>query len=73
MICPYCHLDNSGVRETRRRPDGSIRRRHHCNTCDSKFTTVEVVVPSDDRGVEVVALPAGSLKALRGALGRAQG
>lgn len=42
MRCPFCHLDNDRVLDTRAMEDGYvIRRRRHCNSCHRRFSTFE--------------------------------
>jgi len=44
MRCPKCSsLDNKVVDSRSSRGETSIRRRRHCNECDHRFTTYEVV------------------------------
>jgi hypothetical protein len=46
MRCTSCN-ENTKVLETRRRPDGSIRRRRECRSCGRRFTTGETPEHSD--------------------------
>lgn len=42
MRCPYCHVDNDRVLDTRPMDDGyTIRRRRCCNACGKRFSTFE--------------------------------
>ena len=42
--CPYCHLDDDRVIDSRATDDGTaIRRRRVCNPCGKRFTTYERV------------------------------
>lgn len=42
MKCPYCHIDNDRVTDSRASEDGSaIRRRRECSHCGRRFTTYE--------------------------------
>ena len=42
MRCPYCHLDNDRVVDTRATEDGYvIRRKRVCGSCQRKFITLE--------------------------------
>lgn len=42
MRCPYCHVDNDRVLDTRAMDDGyTIRRRRCCNACRRRFSTFE--------------------------------
>ncbi len=42
MRCPYCHVDNDRVIDTRAAEEGYvIRRRRVCGSCHRKFTTLE--------------------------------
>ena len=44
MRCPFCHSENSQVKDSRTTEDGSaIRRRRICSTCNARFTTFERV------------------------------
>lgn len=44
MRCPKCSsLDNKVVDSRSSRSETSIRRRRHCNECDHRFTTYEVI------------------------------
>ena len=44
MLCPYCHTDNNGVKDSRpAKKNRTIRRRRHCNNCHIRFSTVEWV------------------------------
>ncbi len=44
MKCPYCHVDNDHVLDTRASADGmAIRRRRRCLSCRRRFTTYERV------------------------------
>ncbi|MCA9239230.1 MAG: transcriptional repressor NrdR, partial [Planctomycetales bacterium] len=42
MKCPFCHVDNDRVIDSRSSQDGSaIRRRRECLKCSRRFTTYE--------------------------------
>ncbi len=42
MRCPFCHVDNDRVLDTRALEDGyAIRRRRRCNACHRRFSTFE--------------------------------
>jgi transcriptional repressor NrdR len=42
MRCPYCHIDNDKVIDTRASEEGySIRRRRQCLSCERRYTTYE--------------------------------
>lgn len=44
MRCPFCHSEDSQVKDSRTTDDGSaIRRRRVCPTCGARFTTFERV------------------------------
>lgn len=44
MRCPFCHNEDTQVKDSRPTEDGaSIRRRRHCNKCGARFTTSERV------------------------------
>lgn len=44
MRCPFCHQENSQVKDSRTTEDGStIRRRRVCVKCGARFTTFERV------------------------------
>jgi transcriptional repressor NrdR len=44
MKCPFCHHDDTQVKDSRPSEDGStIRRRRYCGQCHSRFTTFERV------------------------------
>ena len=44
MRCPFCHTEDSQVKDSRTTDDGSaIRRRRICPTCGARFTTFERV------------------------------
>jgi transcriptional repressor NrdR len=44
MKCPFCHLPNTFVKDSRDTAEGTIiRRRRNCNNCSGKFTTFERV------------------------------
>ena len=44
MRCPFCHHDDTQVKDSRPSEDGSsIRRRRFCASCSSRFTTFERV------------------------------
>ena len=44
MHCPRCDSQTKTL-ETRRVPDGAIRRRRECGSCGHRFTTYERAVP----------------------------
>ncbi len=44
MHCPRCDSPTRTL-ETRRVPDGAIRRRRECSSCGHRFTTYERAVP----------------------------
>jgi transcriptional repressor NrdR len=42
MKCPFCHMDNDRVIDSRSNDDGtSIRRRRECFECNGRYTTYE--------------------------------
>lgn len=42
MRCPFCHHDDSQVKDSRPTEDmGAIRRRRQCTACGARFTTFE--------------------------------
>lgn len=42
MHCPYCHYDDTQVKDSRTTDDGfAIRRRRVCPVCSARFTTFE--------------------------------
>jgi len=44
MRCPFCNHEDTQVKDSRPSEDGSsIRRRRHCPSCESRFTTFERV------------------------------
>jgi transcriptional repressor NrdR len=44
MRCPYCHVDNDRVLDTRAAEDGYvIRRKRLCSNCQRRFVTLEKV------------------------------
>ena len=44
MRCPFCHAEDSQVKDSRTTDDGSaIRRRRICPSCGARFTTFERV------------------------------
>lgn len=44
MLCPFCHSEDTQVKDSRPSEDGAaIRRRRQCNSCDARFTTFERV------------------------------
>lgn len=52
MRCPYCHVDNDRVLETR--PDNGrlgVRRKRECSNCGRRFTTLESV---DKLSVQII-------------------
>jgi transcriptional repressor NrdR len=44
VTCPRCDSPTKTL-ETRRVPDGAIRRRRECSSCEHRFTTYERAVP----------------------------
>ena len=44
MRCPRCDSSTKTL-ETRRVPDGAVRRRRECTSCGHRFTTYERAVP----------------------------
>lgn len=44
MNCPRCDSTTKTL-ETRRVPDGAVRRRRECSSCGHRFTTYERAVP----------------------------
>lgn len=44
MRCPYCHVDNDRVLDTRAAEGGyMVRRRRICNSCQRRFATTEKI------------------------------
>lgn len=44
MRCPYCHVDNDRVSDSRAAEGGySVRRKRVCNSCQRRFSTVEKI------------------------------
>ena len=44
MRCPYCHVDNDRVLDTRAAEDGyMVRRKRGCSSCKRKFATLEKI------------------------------
>ncbi len=44
MRCPYCHVDNDRVIDTRNAEGGYlVRRRRVCNSCQRRFVTTETI------------------------------
>jgi transcriptional repressor NrdR len=44
MRCPYCHVDNDRVLDTRAAEGGyMVRRKRICNSCQRRFATVEKI------------------------------
>lgn len=44
MRCPYCHVDNDRVLETRAAEGGyMVRRKRVCQSCQRRFTTLEKI------------------------------
>jgi transcriptional repressor NrdR len=41
MKCPFCGSGNTKVIDTRRDPQGNVRRRRECDGCEQRFSTVE--------------------------------
>lgn len=53
MKCPYCHVDNDRVLDSRASEDGcAIRRRRECNACKKRYTTYERVERSSIKVVK---------------------
>ncbi|MEM7646103.1 MAG: transcriptional regulator NrdR [Pseudomonadota bacterium] len=47
MKCPHCHSLETKVLETRTQKNGELtKRRRECESCSSRFTTIETVVVS---------------------------
>ena len=52
MRCPYCHVDNDRVLDTRSAEGGyTVRRKRVCNSCQRRFSTAETI---EKLGVRVV-------------------
>ncbi len=50
MKCPYCHVDNDRVLDSRASQDGfAIRRRRECLGCRRRYTTYERIEPTTIR------------------------
>ncbi len=44
MRCPYCHVDNDRVLDTRSAEGGyTVRRKRVCNSCQRRFSTAETI------------------------------
>ena len=44
MRCPYCHVDNDRVLDTRAAEGGyMVRRKRTCNSCPRRFSTTEKI------------------------------
>ena len=44
MRCPYCHVDNDRVLDTRAAEGGyTVRRKRICNSCQRRFSTAEKI------------------------------
>ncbi len=44
MRCPYCHVDNDRVLDTRAAEGGyMVRRKRTCNSCQRRFSTTEKI------------------------------
>lgn len=44
MRCPYCHVDNDRVLDTRAADEGyTVRRKRICNSCQRRFSTAETI------------------------------
>lgn len=44
MRCPYCHVDNDRVLDTRAVGEGyTVRRKRICNSCQRRFVTAEKI------------------------------
>jgi transcriptional repressor NrdR len=41
MKCPFCGSTDTRVIDTRRDPQGNVRRRRECTACDDRFSTIE--------------------------------
>lgn len=41
MECPFCGSDDTKVVDTRHDPQGNVRRRRECASCEQRFSTVE--------------------------------
>ena len=53
MRCPFCHLDNDRVIDTRAAEDGYVvRRKRVCGSCHRKFTTLEKLEEASVRVVK---------------------
>ena len=53
MKCPYCHIENDRVIDSRASEDGcAIRRRRQCNGCRRRYTTYERVEPTSMKVVK---------------------
>ncbi len=47
MNCPFCHIENTRVIDSRLVPEGNkVRRRRLCEACDQRFTTYEIIEES---------------------------
>lgn len=47
MNCPFCHKENTRVVDSRLVAEGDkVRRRRHCEDCEQRFTTYEIVEES---------------------------
>ena len=56
MRCPDCGA-RAEVLDSRPRPDGAVRRRRECTSCQRRFTTVErPQVAPDELAARVAAL-----------------
>jgi len=54
MKCPACGSEKSRVYETRRSQGGlAKKRRHRCEQCDERFTTLEVMIDAGDRLIKL--------------------
>ena len=58
MRCVDCNSHETMVLETRRLPDGKLRRRRGCKECGARFSTVEVPVRFRRKRME--AIPTGA-------------
>lgn len=44
MRCPYCHVDNDRVLDTRAAEGGyMVRRKRICSSCQRRFATIEKI------------------------------
>src|SRR6056297_603424 len=53
MRCPYCHVDNDRVLDTRSAEGGyMVRRKRVCNSCQRRFATAEKIEKLSTRVVK---------------------